>query len=325
MRLRLNAAAVSRSRFALSPLAETLGSVIVLGKDAPAKPWLASWYGRHHADFLTSIDGDPFAIELIRLLATTKWIPRFVAIPPPGGMRTTLDEELAAVAAMPDACVRTELELSVANSRLGHDLNWLTGHSWGARTAELLRSAWQRYVSPEWSARRAVLERDITYRSGLLARDGWPSALRHMARHSAWIDSDAIQFGRQHAPDRIVGNDGMLFVPITHTSGSWLCEAPPDQHALVYPARGFAVEDREQADTALQNLMGHNRAAILRELQRPATTSELTTLFDLSLGTISGHLTVLRDAGLITSTRIGRRVVYSRTETGDLLITTNQD
>ncbi len=181
VRLRLDAAAVSRSRFALSPLAETLGSVIVLGKDTPAKPWLAHWYRRHHADFLTTIDGDPFAVGLVRLLATTKWIPRFVAIPPPGGMQTTLDDELAAVAAMPDGHVRTELELSVANSRHDHDLDWPTGHSWGARAAAVMRSAWRRYVFPEWSARRAVLERDITYRSGLLAREGWPRALRHMS------------------------------------------------------------------------------------------------------------------------------------------------
>lgn len=320
VRLRLNAAAVSRSRFALSPLAETLGSVIVLGKDGPAKPWLTSWYGRHHAGFLASLDGDPFAIGLVRLLAATKWIPRFVAIPPPGGMRTTLDDELAAVAAMPDRIVRTELELSVANSRPRRDLDWLSGHGWGARTSEILRSAWRTYVLPEWPGRRAVLERDITYRSGLLGREGWPRALQHMARRSAWVGSDTIQFGVQDAPDRIVGDEGMLFVPVTHTSGSWLCEAPPDRHALVYPARGFAAEDREPADTALQQLLGHNRAAILRELERPATTTELTILFDLSLGTVGGHLTVLRDAGLITATRVGRRVLYRRTELGDLII-----
>ncbi|WP_227983230.1 ArsR/SmtB family transcription factor [Nocardia spumae] len=324
VRLRLNAAAVSQSRFALSPLAETLGSVLVLGKDGPAKPWLASWYGRHHTDFLAGLDGDPFAIGLVRLLATTKWIPRFVAIPPPGGMRTTLDDELAAVAAMPDALVRTELELSVANSWLRHDLDWLTGHSWGARTSDMLRSAWRAYVFPEWPGRRAVLEREITYRSGVLAREGWPPALRHMARRSAWVGSDTIQFGTQDAPDRIVGDAGMLFVPVTHTSGSWLCEAPPDRRALVYPARGFAVEDREPVDTALERLIGHNRAAILRELERPATTSELATLFDLSLGTVGGHLTVLRDAGLITGTRMGRRVTYRRTEAGDLLIAINR-
>jgi DNA-binding transcriptional ArsR family regulator len=39
----------------------------------------------------------------------------------------------------------------------------------------------------------------------------------------------------------------------------------------------------------------------------------------MSLGTVGGHLAVLRDAGLIVGTRVGRRVVYRCTDTGDLL------
>lgn len=63
-----------------------------------------------------------------------------------------------------------------------------------------------------------------------------------------------------------------------------MCEKPPDRHALVYPVRGFAAET-----------------------------------LGLSLGTIGSHLTVLRDARLIVGARVGRRVVYRRTEAGDLL------
>jgi DNA-binding transcriptional ArsR family regulator len=61
------------------------------------------------------------------------------------------------------------------------------------------------------------------------------------------------------------------------------------------------------------------RAAILTELERPATSSELAAQLDLSLGTVGGHLAVLRDADLIVGTRVGRRVVYRRTDAGDLL------
>ncbi|MGW3248555.1 helix-turn-helix domain-containing protein [Streptomyces sp. NPDC001070] len=58
---------------------------------------------------------------------------------------------------------------------------------------------------------------------------------------------------------------------------------------------------------------------MLHELERPATTSELAAHLGLSLGTVGGHLAVLRDAGLVTGTRVDRRVVYRRTGAGDLL------
>lgn len=317
--LRLSATALSRSRFALSPLAETLGSMIVLGKHGTVDPWLVPWHARHHPGFVASLDADPFARGLARLLSSTKWLPRFVAVPPPGGMRTTINSELPQVAAVPDVEVRAELEQSVANSWTEQDLSWLAGRDWGTRTADVLWSVWKTYVYVDWPRRRAMLERDVTYRAGLLAAYGWPRALQRMSRRSAWVGADAIRFSDQDAPDRVVGDEGMLFVPVTLASGSWLCEAPPDRHALVYPARGSIPEAHERPDDALERLIGRNRATILYELERPSTSSELAVQLDLSLGTIGGHLAVLRDANLIVGTRISQRVVYRRTETGQLL------
>ncbi|MBV9651782.1 MAG: hypothetical protein JO296_16840, partial [Pseudonocardiales bacterium] len=209
--------------------------MIVLGKHGTVDPWLASWHARHHTGFVVSLEADPFARGLVRLLSSTKWLPRLVAIPPSGGMRTTIDSEVSQVAAVPDAEVRAELEQSVAHSWIEHDLGWLAGQDWGARTADLLRGVWKTYVDPDWPRRRAMLERDVTYRAGLLAAYGWPRALQRMSRRSAWVGADAIRFSDQDAPDRVVGEEGMLFVSITLASGSWLCEAPRDRHALVYP------------------------------------------------------------------------------------------
>ncbi|GAA2136448.1 hypothetical protein GCM10009760_15990 [Kitasatospora kazusensis] len=128
--LRLSSMALSRSRFALSPLAETLGSMIVLGKPC-SDPWLSSWHARHQPAFSAALDADPFAKGMVRLLGSTKWLPGFVAIPPPGGMRTTLTGELAEVARVPDRDVRAELQTSVAHSWKQHDLSWLSGQEWG--------------------------------------------------------------------------------------------------------------------------------------------------------------------------------------------------
>ncbi|YCK38111.1 winged helix-turn-helix domain-containing protein [Actinomadura sp. ATCC 39365] len=318
--LRLSTLALSRSRFALSPLAETLGSLMVLGKPC-TDPWLASWHRLHRGAFRAVLEADPFAEGLVRLLSSTKWLPSHVVIPPAGGMRTTLESELASVVQVSDAEVRAELEESVAHSWKQHDLGWLTGRGWAARTADLLTYVWEAHVAPDWPRRRALLERDVTYRAGLLAAYGWPRALQHMSRRSAWVGDDAIRFSDQASPDRVVGDEGMLFVPVSVlSSGTWLCEAPPTSYALVYPARGSADgAARSPRARSLERLIGAGRAAILLELEHPATSSELAAHLGLSLGTVGGHLAVLRDADLVVGTRAGRRVVYRRTEAGHLL------
>jgi DNA-binding transcriptional ArsR family regulator len=319
--LRLSSQALSRSRFALSPLAETLASMKVLNASY-CDPWLASWYGRHHMAFQAGLDADPFAQGIVGLLASTKWLPSHVAIPPTAGMRTTIDSELAQVARISDTEVRCELEKSVAHSWKEHDLRWLTGRALAARTADLLQRIWTTHVAPDWPRRRALLERDVTYRAGLLAAYGWPRALQQMNRRSAWVGTNAIRFSDQPSPDRVVGEDGMQFVPVAAISaGTWLCETPPASYALVYPARGTAEAKAHPPapSQALERLIGTGRAAILHELQRPATTSELAAHLGLSLGTVGDHHAVLRNADLVTRTRIGRRVVYHRTETGELL------
>ena len=317
--LRLTPLALSRSRFALSPFAETLGVMKVLGADC-TDPWLAPWHARHHGAFRAALDADPFAAGLVRLLSSTKWLPAFVAVPPPGGMLTTLAEELPYLPRVPDQEMRAEIEDAVVHSWKQHDLGWLTGHGWGARTADLFRTVWERHVAPDWPRRRALLERDVTYRAGLLAAYGWPRALQQMSRRSEWVGTDAIRFSDQSFPDRVIGDDGMLFVPVSLSRGTWLCEAAPDRYALVYPARGSAApSEQPRPAQALEQLIGSGRAAVLCELRRPATTSELAAHLGCSLGTVGGHLAVLRNAELVVGTRVGRRVVYRRTDTGDLL------
>ncbi len=317
--LRLTPLALSRSRFALSPFAETLGAMKQLRPDS-CDPWLTAWHARHHGAFHAALDADPFAKGLVALLTSTKWLPDFVTMPPAGGMLTTLSEELTHLPGTPDELVRVEVAEAVRYSWERHDLDWLTGRGWGARTADLFRSVWRRHVAPDWPRRKALLERDVTYRAGLLAAYGWPRALQRMSRRSEWVGADAIRFSNQTFPDRVVGDEGMLFVPVSLSRGTWLCETPPDRYALVYPARGSAVTAAaDRPDLALDRLIGAGRAVVLRELGRPATTSELAAHLGHSLGTVGGHLAVLRDAGLIAGTRVGRRVVYRRTATGDLL------
>lgn len=316
--LRVSPIALSRSRFALSPLAETLGALMVL-RARSADPWLTDWHDRHHPAFTATLDADPFARGLAELVSSTKWLPGFLTVPPQGGMRTRLEDELPAVAKWSDADFRAEVEESRRQSWKQHSLSWLIGKNWSQRTAELLAGTWTAHVAPDWPRRSALLERDVMYRAGLLAAYGWSRALDRMSRHSAWVGADGIRFTHRAGADRTIGPEGMLFVPVSLIRGTWLCETDGADYAMVYPARGSAVEPPTAAAAPVDRLIGPGRARILRELARPATSTELATGLELSLGTVGGHLGVLREAGLISGARVGRRVVYRRTETGDLL------
>ena len=318
--LRLSARALAHSRFALSPLAETLGSMRVL-LDPCTDPWVRIWHTQHAAAFRSTLADDPFAHGFVSLTFAGKWLPHLVVHPPEGGMTTTLASELEILAATSDTAVLDDLQDTVRRTASGDDLAWLDGDSWAPRIADLLEGVWTRHVQPDWTRRRALLERDVTHRAGLLAAHGWPRALEKMSRRSAWVGADTIRFSDQPGPDHVVGDDGMLFVPVSTTAGTWLCEAPGKPHALVYPARGAATTAPPSDDRALDRLVGSGRATLLRELDRPATPTELAAALAVSLGTVGGHLAVLRDAGLVTGTRSTRRVIYRRTALGDQLLT----
>ena len=315
--LRLSSNALSRSRFAISPLAETISCLITLQRGR-TDPWLAPWVARHQAGFGDWLAADDVAGGLVPLLAATKWFPDYVAIPPAGGVRTRLADELAVVAAHTDEEVIAMTAPAVAASWHRPDTHWLSLGALGPRVAAALEQGWARFVAPDWPRRRVILERDIMYRAGLVAAYGWRQAVNDMAKKQAWVGDDAIQFSNQDYPDRWIEDDGLVFVPHTADEGRWTCERPPN-YALVYPAWGVAAGQPAQGTDAASRLLGPGRARVLRQLAQPATSSQLASLLGLSLGTVSDHLAVLRDSGIVAGTRAGRAVVYTLTDRGEAL------
>lgn len=319
MLLRLNTESVARSRFALSPLAETLASVVTLVHQDEG-PGLERWAEAQRPAFQRRLAADRFTAGFFALVSSTKWIPGPLAIPPNGGMKTRIGDELAEVRSFSDSAVVQELQKARELSWKEHSLDWVVGHDLAGRIADLMGTIWTTHVEPDWARRRAVLERDVMYRAGLLAAYGWPAAVDRMTRHSAWVATDAIQFSSQALPDRLVGPTGLQFVPVSRASGTWLAEGKPGEYALIYPVRGIGDQPPPCEPQSVDRLLGAGRARILRELDRPATTSDLATQLGAALGTVGEHLAVLRNARLIAGTRIGHRVLYRRTTLGDTLL-----
>ena len=64
-------------------------------------------------------------------------------------------------------------------------------------------------------------------------------------------------------------------------------------------------------DSVFRALADETRRDILRLLRRgPRTSGEIADRFDSSWPTISRHLSVLRDAGLVTTERKGQEIHY---------------
>ena len=64
-------------------------------------------------------------------------------------------------------------------------------------------------------------------------------------------------------------------------------------------------------DAAFRALSDPTRRDILRLLRNgPLTSGEIAQHFDVKWPTVSRHLSVLRDADLVLSTRVGQQIVY---------------
>ena len=295
--LRLSPRALARCRFAVSPLAETVGALLDHQRTG-GPPGFRRWRDR-----------TPVRRGLLDLAARTKWLPDVLAVAPRGGLRTRLPDELGAVAAFTDSDVRETVRLAVEASWGDRpDTAWAAADRLGPRIAQDLADGWEHFVRPDWPRRRAILERDIAYRSELLAAEGWRAVVATIARNTDWATDDTIAFGRPGYPDRIIA-DGIIFVPHTQGSGTWSCERP-SEFALSYPARGVAAEVDAAATADLARLVGAGRARVLLELRVPATSTELARILAVSLGTVSAHLAALRAAGVISGVRTGRTVRY---------------
>lgn len=70
------------------------------------------------------------------------------------------------------------------------------------------------------------------------------------------------------------------------------------------------------AERHLAALIGEPRARLLRALTTPAGTGELSARTAMSVSSASEHTAVLRDAGLVETTRRGRSVVHRLTPLG---------
>jgi DNA-binding transcriptional ArsR family regulator len=114
---------------------------------------------------------------------------------------------------------------------------------------------------------------------------------------------------------------GITLIPSYFCTGAPVTLIDPAlQPALVYPARHPLDAAAPELPEALIPLLGRTRAECLHLLHTPHTTSQIAERLGVSVGSASKQATILRNAGLIDSTRSGGAVVHRLTTLGANLL-----
>ncbi|MEV0178512.1 DUF5937 family protein [Streptomyces sp. NPDC050625] len=309
-----------RCRFAVSPLWETQDAVRTL-KRPDRHGYHAPWLRRIRRAG-AGLDLTPLWLLMPRRGHSPDWLG-----PPPLGPAATFEEEIAAVRAADPEAARADTARSLADTPGALESPY--GRAWLAdpermvrELADAMEQAWHVLVEPDWPRLRALLEADVAFHSRRLAEVGLGGLLPELSRRFGWhAGTLTVESGGEY--ERHLGGQGLVLMPSVF---SWPDVVtgfePPWQPALVYPARGIGGLWSEPADRApdtLVRLLGRGRAAVLTALDEPSTTTALAHRLGLAASSVSAHLTVLRDSGLLTSRRYGHQVLYERTPLGIML------
>ncbi len=321
MLIRVAPADLAACRFAISPLFEVEGALWLLSGGAEAGA-LLPWVRRMRPRFAELRRAEP-AVGALLSLHRAEENADFLH-PPPQGPRREFAEELAVVRATPLARARAELERNLHGHRTppGYARRLLAGDDVVDRLADGMHAAWTALVEPEWPRLRAVLERDIVQRAGAIAAYGWAAGLANLHPRVTWQPENTIALRMHDTRHYGTGGRGLLLVPTVF--GNLAVSVDPERpYSIAYRARGVADilgAPPVAGPDPLGPLIGAGRAAVLRALTVPSTTSQLAARLSMSLGGVAGHLAVLHEAGLISRTRTGRSVLYATTARGDGLL-----
>lgn len=324
MTLELGVAELAATRFAISPLSETVACLKQLaGIDLNAVnlPWL-----RWAREELDRAPLDLSRTWPLLVNGRLSW-PEFL-VPAPRDSGASLDNDLDALRRTPEARVRASLG-RIFGARLPNKVAALADDpTSGLREiADELREAHDRLVAPHWPRIRAVLDADVGFRARQLTAGGAERLFADLHPDLRWR-ADRVTLAGQRWRNRhsVVtrGPGGLVLMPVVLGSPYVLIKKNTStQTTIRYPARGTGTlwtAGTRSPGSATVRLLGRTRADLLSALSSPATTTDLARALGVTPSAVSQHLRVLRDSGLIARERSGRSVLYLTTPLGERLL-----
>jgi DNA-binding transcriptional ArsR family regulator len=275
------------------------------------------WWRRVHGD-LAGLDMRP----LTALVGVRRWVPDFLT-PRPEVPVPDFDAELELVRRTPPDKVAADIRIAHAGRPVPAALRLDDPARLRDRIADLLGQYWEAALAPYWARMRGVLEADMLYRARQFTRGGARLLFADLHPAVRWragvlrLDVPAIDYRVD------VTGRGLCLMPCLFVRGV----APPisanEPPALAYPARGIATlweTEPPKGGAAVAALIGRRKAALLGCLDRPTSTTDLAGRLGITPGAVAQHLAVLHDAGLVTRARVGRVVLYARSDLGSRLL-----
>ena len=309
---------VGSVRFGISPLCE-LGLSLRAIREPARFPLQLGWLrrteeARAHLDMAT----------LNGLIDERMWTPDFLN-PRPSSPLTRLDDELDVLLATSPDVFRADL-IAVH----GRIPDVFAGSTSAAlrRIVRALRQLWNTCLEPYWPRMRAVLEADVVHRGRQIAQTGVAGMLNGL---SSRIDYDrgvvSVRLATAADREQAIDGNGLTLVPtmFTRRASAPIGDGPP---MILYSARGQGAlweAERVANPGAVAAVLGETRASLLAALGDPASSTELGVRLGVTASAVNQHLRVLRDAGLLVSTRYGRSVLYLRSELGTALLEARVD
>lgn len=311
MRLHFNAADLCHIAFAPAPnaLLETALSV----RRPPARSWsrpdVRAWHRQVNGTLKAR------AGALVDVVPRQGFMPDFLLQPDADDLSTgvelamqTSTEQLAAdLGRLPPSPAEASWMRDMASGETG---------AWQTLTGDLYRY-FSSSLAPWWPLIRETAAADRALRSETLLRGGTGALLATLTPGSRW-EPPVLHVQIPGEYDVELCGRGLLLVPSYFATGPMLRYRPGRSTVLVYPMLG-ADQPVTTAD-ALGPLLGRTRAAVLAALRHPATTSALADRLGISRASASEHATVLRNAGLVSTSRAGSAVLHTLTPLGSALL-----
>lgn len=252
-------------------------------------------------------------------------ITKLLALVPPHGYTpdfltptgcSTLEQGLDAVLRTPRRRVRGDLTALAEGVRLPVWVRDLA--EGGSRQLAAVVAALRRYHDLVVGPHLADLGPPVVADARAVPRHEADDALDGLAPGVQWR-APVLQAPYPCDQDLYLRGRGLLLVPSHFCRRTPVTLADPElDPVLVYPT----LVTRREPSPGLVALVGRTRARVMQVLTTSRSTGEIGRLLDLSGASASEHTTVLRNAGLVASTRRGNTVRHVLTSKGHLLVST---
>lgn len=322
IRIELDEASLGATRIAIGPLWDAFCSLhLALPHRTPSWPY-EPWVVRARE----VLRDDERTLPLRLLTHGPHNFPDF-ALPRPSGA-TSVEADLDVVRATPAAAVRAGIRRHYAG---------LEEHPYVqpyvkdpeaacAALADAYAAYWDGALERHWPMMRRLVEDEVLVRARTFATEGVDALFSGLESRGTW-KPPVLELTKHIDADYRAGERRLLLVPLVFAEGCRLYSTDdPEILTLSFQARGAAAlrerpaEAGPESDDRLGLLLGRGRAAVLRRLGGPLTTAGLADRLGLAPSTVSEHLSVLADAGVVTRHRVGRSVYYQLTDTGRALL-----